>query len=503
MSKNDESAKLGNNSSRNLYDQMRRLVGIRGFTTDTPPIGGRIKEDIADFIVQEILPNGEILSTRPKNSKNSQNSPISQNSQNSQSANQSRSSIPFDSRLKSKKGQRYTIFTLIKKNTDTIYAAEIIRDYLKLNEGELQWAGIKDHTAITAQRFSVRGDYSQQLRKFRHPNITISDIGFAKHSVKLGQLWGNHFVINIRHTEKPYQEIQPILIEWEKQINERGFPNYYGMQRFGQHRPNSHLVGKYLFLFEYQKAVEEFLFTVYPLEYDKIKEARKRLAEKAAQGIWDDDLPRSLHYERRIVQYLQKNPGDYKNAIQQLPASLINLIFSSFQSYLFNSAVSSRLEQGFPLHQPIDGDVVAILKEPYGHPSLVFFRYHGGHGWNDGNILKAFTHRRARIVAPILGYKTKLDEFPAFKPLYTALLQEHGFTIDYFDHKIPGLFSFEGTFRAINNYPSDLRISQAYVINHYPEHDPHGIKIEFSLPKGTYATMLLAELRKHFIDTDI
>ncbi|MHA1776820.1 MAG: tRNA pseudouridine(13) synthase TruD [Promethearchaeota archaeon] len=466
----------------NVYYQMRKLVGIRGFTTNTPPIKGRIKEDIADFIVQEILPSGEILSTRPTNQSKK---------------NKNRTSTVENY---SKKEQRFTTFTLVKKNADTIYAAEIIRDYLKVKEGDLQWAGIKDHTAITAQRFSVRGNFINKLQHFYHPNISISNISLSRHAVKLGHLWGNHFTINIRHINKDYEEIKPILNEWKKQINERGFPNYYGMQRFGQHRPNSHIVGKYLFMHQYKEAVEEFLFTVYPLEFEKIREARIELSEKAKKGIWDADLPRSLHYEKRIVHYLNEHPDDYKGAILKLPSSLINLIFSSFQSYLFNSAVSYRLEQRDTLHQPINGDIVSILKDEYGHPSLVFYRYHGGDGWNDTNIIKAFQHHRAAIVAPILGYKTKLDEFPSFQHIYTTFLNEYDFTLKYFDHKIPGLFSFEGTFRAINNYPTNLKISQAHVINHYPKLDPHGIKLEFSLPKGTYATMLLAELRKHFID---
>ncbi|WP_457556740.1 tRNA pseudouridine(13) synthase TruD [Candidatus Harpocratesius sp.] len=458
----------------NIYDQMRRFVGIRGFTTDTPPIGGRIKEDIADFIVQEILPNGEVLTTRESFSQD----------------------LTFTTSCK------FTQFTVIKKNTDTIYAAEVIRDFLHVSEYDIQWAGIKDHTAITSQRFSVRGDFIEKLYHFRHPNIDICQIAPSRHYVKLGRLWGNRFTINIRHTERPFSEIEPIITKWTDQINERGFPNYYGMQRFGQHRPNSHLVGRYLFCHQYKEAVEEFLFTIYPLEYEKIREARKKLAENAQNGIWSDDLPRSLHYEKRMVQYLNHHSNDYKGAILSLPPSLINLILSSYQSYLFNLAVSERLERNNFLHKPVNGDIVSILKDPKGHPSLIFYKYHGGDGWNDPNIIKAFKHHRAAVVAPIIGYKTDLEKFSYFKPIFSSLLEKHEFPLDFFDHKFPKLFLFEGTFRAINNFPTNLKVQQAYILNKYPELDPNGVKLEFSLPKGTYATMLLAELRKHFIDLE-
>ncbi|MHA1511793.1 MAG: tRNA pseudouridine(13) synthase TruD [Promethearchaeota archaeon] len=58
------------------------------------------------------------------------------------------------------------------------------------------------------------------------------------------------------------------------------------------------------------------------------------------------------------------------------------------------------------------------------------------------------------------------------------------------------LYNFEGTRRAIFIQPSDLKVNQAYITNNYPNLDPNGIKLEFSLPKGSYATILLNELRK-------
>lgn len=458
-----------NSSESSLFKQMRRFAGIEGFTTDTPPIGGRIKEDIADFIVQEILPNGDVLSTRETYNPD----------------------VPFGSR------NRTTRFTLIKKKTDTIYAAEVLREYLKIPFSHIKWAGIKDHTAITAQRFSVRGNHMEKLRAFKHPNITITHILPSRDDIELGKLWGNKFTINVRQTRKPYSELEQDLQVWKTEIETRGFPNYFGMQRFGQHRPNSHVVGKYIFQGNFKAAVEEFLFTVYPMEYDHIAAYRRELSEKMHDPDWRNTLPRSLYYESKILEEMDKNPQDYKACLLGLPTSLINLIMSSYQSYLFNRVVSHRLNQDQNLTNPKKGDIISILKDTRGHPSLIFYKYQGGDGWNDDNILKAFTHERAAIVAPILGYKTKIEKFPYFHEIYKKILEEEEFTIAEFVHKIPGLFEFEGTFRSIFNKPTNLEISQAHVVNNYPELDPHGIKLEFSLPKGTYATMLLAELRKH------
>ena len=75
----------------------RIQVGLECFVTDTQPLGGRIKADISDFIVKEILPSGEILSTfENEKSKSNQNFEPGKD--------------------------RHSTFTLIKKNTDTIIA---------------------------------------------------------------------------------------------------------------------------------------------------------------------------------------------------------------------------------------------------------------------------------------------------------------------------------------------------------------------------------------------
>ncbi len=144
-------------------------------------------------------------------------------------------------------------------------------------EKDICWAGIKDNNAITAQRFSVKGNQSKKLLKFRHPQITVTNLQPGQHPIKLGQLWGNHFLINVRKTLNPYEDNVSVLNTWKDEVNQYGFPNFFGLQRFGQHCPNSHFVGKALFLEHEKDAVEEFLFKVYPLEFEDIAAFRTEL----------------------------------------------------------------------------------------------------------------------------------------------------------------------------------------------------------------------------------
>jgi tRNA pseudouridine13 synthase len=448
------------------------FVGISEYSTSTTGIGGKIKADFADFIVREITPNRDTLSTREKNPN----------------------SVPFN-----RSKDRYTTFTLIKKNMDTIYAAKIIADYLHIYENEVTWAGIKDNTAITAQRFAVPGDQLDKLAKFSHKNITITSIYPARKGIEIGDLWGNHFEINIRNTTSSYDELKPVLQQWQDEILDRGFPNYYGLQRFGQHRPNSQRVGKLLFLKRYQEAYEEIMFRIYPEEFLPIQTFRRQLAALHPDQATTIEWPPSLHYERMIFDQIKQNPSNYLQALQALPKSLLNIIFSSYQSYLFNMAVSMRMKRGDPLNRPIDGDVIAVLDEPIGAPTLVFYRFGR---FSDEAILKAFQQNRATIVAPVPGYKTDLERYPYFKAIYQEILKEEEFSLETFQNGLSGYFDYGGTFRPIFQRPTGLHIEQAHVLNNYGTLDPHGVKLEFSLPKGTYATMLLRELMKAPITED-
>lgn len=447
-------------------EDYEEFCGITHYSTSTPSIGGKLKTVPSDFIVREITTNQEILSTKEIDQTH----------------------IPFN-----EGSDYYTSFHVIKTKMDTIIVSKILAAYLDISQADITWAGIKDNNAITVQQFSVRGNHFEALGKFKHKSITLCAFRGTRKRAELGKLWGNNFSINLREIIKPYAEIEDDLKTWEKEITEFGFPNYFDMQRFGKHRPNSHIVGKLLFQNDIKNAVNEFLFTPYPKEYEYTRKVRTEFGATFDYAGAAAGYPNSLHYEKGVLRSLVEYPNNMKAALMRLPIPLLNLIMSSYQSYLFNRAISKRLDQGNTLSKPIPGDIIAILKEKYGPPSLVFYKYSD---WNEDAIKKAFNHNRASIVAPIVGFETKLHAFPTFKKIYEDLLLEENMSVKSFKHKHYKLFRFEGTFRPIYNRATKLRTKQAHITNKYPDLDDRGVQLDFSLPKGTYATLVLRELQK-------
>ncbi|MHA1819735.1 MAG: tRNA pseudouridine(13) synthase TruD [Promethearchaeota archaeon] len=462
---------------------MEKFVGIKIYSTTTPGIGGVIKKRPSDFIVCEVLPNGVVLNIDEPTFEleNDQIEPLE--------TMLWRTSLFLNKGKKVKMPIRvkYTTFTLVKKREDTILAAEKIAKALNINNWEISWAGLKDNNAITAQRMSVRGNYIEKLMTLTFPNIFIKDISYSNKPIRIGRLWGNKFIIYIRDLENT-NNIRNILKENVETLSHYGFPNFYGLQRFGNYRPNSHIIGKYLFMKDYKKAVEEFLFKSYPKENEDAREFRKELAESQDFTHALNNCPKGLKYEWRMIRFLSENPEKYKKAFNVLPPPLINLILSSYQSYLFNLVVSERKIREGNLITPKRGDVIAILFEEDGLHSNVFYKFGS---YYDDALIKALDKHRATIMAPVLGYESDLKS-NYFSEIYKEILEKENFDINCMKSKMFSKFIFRGTYRPIFIRPKDL------TVKYFKKSASEGpsVRLEFKLPKGSYATMMLREFIK-------
>lgn len=454
-------------------------VGIRVYATSTLGVTGQIKTYASDFIVCEITPLGEILSI------DSQDSDDIYNEEN----------LP--------KRVKFTGFTLVKQMEDTILVGQRIAKSLNISPRSVSWAGLKDNKAITSQRMCIKGNYIKELAELRFNNFVIKDIRPLRKPIQIGNLWGNHFEIIMREPEisqfiaskYDYKNDRETIIkntvqQTTEQIQKNGFPNFYGMQRFGSYRPNSYSIGKLIFLKKYKEAVDDFLCKTFPKEIEMVKIARKNLSDTQDFEMALRQYPSSLYYERIIIGYLLDNPGKYMNALLKLPTPLLNLLLSSYQSYLFNCAVSTRKENGDNFNDPQKGDNICLLHEKNGPMSPIYYEFGKDHDY-DKALIKALKLKRATITCPVIGYDSDLSK-GYFGKIYRDLLDKEEFSKDYFKNLDFQAYDFKGTYRPIYVKPKNL--SAKYIKGKNIKGD--FIKLEFSLPKGTYATMLIREFTK-------
>jgi tRNA pseudouridine13 synthase len=178
----------------------------------------------------------------------------------------------------------------------------------------------------------------------------------------------------------------------------------------------------------------------------------------------------------------EPGPEEFRGALETLPTNLQRLLVNAAQSYLFNETLCRRLERGLPFHEAVEGDVVCFADRdaPEGLPLPDTDRLQAASGDRLRTVNRHCARGRAFVTAPLVGTDT---EFADGEPgeVTREVLDE--FDVARGDFDLPGEFHSTGTRRAVL-LRTDLGV----------ERDPP--RFSFSLPKGSYATVVLREFLK-------
>ena len=446
---------------------IEQFVGIEAYlTSKTEGIKGIYKHTFKDFIVKEILDNGRILEIKEDYSTES-----------------------FSKEQKDK----FTTFNLVKVKKDTFEAIREIRDALNIPLKSIQYSGLKDRRSISVQRVSIKGNYVNELKRLKIRDSFIRYIRPTRKPVKLGGNWGNNFTITLRNIEDK-KDLQKAIENLGNELAKKGFLNYFGLQRFGIYRPNSHIVGRYLLEGNFEKAFDEYISTIYPTESKNIQYIRSVLKKTDDLEKAFNAFPKSLYYERVMIKHLMDNPNDYEGCFDLISSNLKNLLISAFQSSIFNKLISLRAKKGISLFTPVKGDTISILDDANGRITQIKYIYGALDGQYDEFLEKAMKLNRAVIVIPIVGYETDMNDFPLVETLFEEVIKKEGIDLNIFKSELLYQFEYKGSFRAMTTKPTGFKILDLKNDEFFPGRKK--LKIEFSLIKGTYATMFLREFMK-------
>jgi tRNA pseudouridine13 synthase len=144
-----------------------------------------------------------------------------------------------------------------------------------------------------------------------------------------------------------------VIDECASQIEDKGVPNYFGYQRFGVMRPNTHLVGRMLLEGDIKGAVMSYLVDYYEGERDDAREARKELGETMDFKQALNTFPKRLGYERNMIDHLYKHPTDFAGAFRRLHKKLRQMFVHGCQSYIFNLILSRMLEEEMEIKEGV------------------------------------------------------------------------------------------------------------------------------------------------------
>jgi tRNA pseudouridine13 synthase len=349
------------------------LAPLPFWTADLPGIGGRIKQVLEDFEVEEIPayePGGS---------------------------------------------GEFLYLWIEKRAMGAEYFVRQVAHRLGVPAGEVGTAGLKDRHAVTRQMVSVPARVEDRLGHLDGEDVRVLKVSRHGNKLRPGHLRGNRFRVLVRDVEAGAAErLEPIL----ERLRRDGLANFYGVQRFGRDGETVQLGLALL---------------------------RGEPALPSTEG------PR----------HNLRNPF------------LRKLALSAAQSALFNRYLGRRLADGV-MRRVLTGDV--MCKWPLGGMFVA----------DDLAQEQARFERREIVHAgPIFGRKTFAAAGEA-AARETAILSDAGLK--------PTAFHGFGKLM-----PGTRRHNLVYVDDLAGVAEPEGIRLTFTLPAGSYATVLLGETMKQAV----
>lgn len=420
---------------------MEAEVGIAGYGTTTPGIQGRIKAAPEDFVVEEIP-----------------------------------AEIPVDA------AGRFLVVRVTVRNWETHRLVRQLARSLGISRKRISFAGTKDKRAITTQRMTFEGLNEVDLEAIHLKDITLEPLHRTPRRLALGDLLGNRFHITLREVDLAEHDARGRLQSLDRELQGAGgYPNFFGIQRFGELRPLSHRVGRAMVRGDLEGAVTLYVGEAFPGEDADTSQARTAFRETGDAGRALKDLPRHLSFERTLLHHLHERPGDHGGALLRFPHSLLTLFVNAYQSYLFNRILSLRLAGGMPLNEPTPGDLLLPLDQrglPDRRRSIAVTEV------NREKVARQTRAGKAWVSGLLAGYEVALAGGEMGR-LERQVIQEEGVDLkDFTVRALPGLAS------------RGLRRALVAPVRDFTFDFEEGVCLAFTLNPGSYATGLLREVIK-------
>uniref|UniRef100_A0A0E0JPB4 TRUD domain-containing protein n=1 Tax=Oryza punctata TaxID=4537 RepID=A0A0E0JPB4_ORYPU len=395
---------------------------------------------------------------------------------------------------------KFIRFHLYKENKDTQEALGKIGKMLGLQEQRINallqpnshdFSGSRASDQVTV--FKVQASRLVALNR-KLSGIKVGDFSYVKEGLALGQLMGNRFTITLRSVVAESEHVINAAVDG---LITSGFINYYGLQRFGSGSVPNHQVGAALLRGDKQ--------------CHSINKVREHFKEHGDIGTALRNFPRYLITERAIR--LKKYPGNYLQALMAIPRTLRLMYVHSYQSYLWNHAASMRVEK-------YEGDLVYKKESPFEQGAVKVISEDDDQTNSemstccetlpeeiiqsvkiaDSEDLSKSLYTFEDVVLPLPGSETL---FPGNEVagIYHVIAKRDGINLRESIHGVKdfSITSMKGGYRRVIQRPIDF---EWYVqpkpksIGNSDMLETLAVKLAFTLPASSYATMAIRELMK-------
>ncbi len=417
-------------------------LGMHTYLTGSSGLGGSIKNEAEDFIVDEIplLP-----------------SPIDEG--------------------------HFLICKVTSTNWETNRLIREISRRLQISRKRIGFAGTKDKKGITSQYMSFEDVDAAVASMLDISDVDIEVVQRSSRGLSLGDLQGNSFHIRIRECSFSGSALEERAGHVLSEIKvSGGFPNFFGIQRFGSIRPNTHTVGLKVVRGDFEGAVHVYAGMPSERESGEVREARKLFDQGAPASDVLKAMPKVMVFERLLLEHLASNPGDFVGALRKLPQNLLMMFVHALQGKLFNEMISERMARHLPLNRAIVGDIV-LASDQRGLPDRD--RRIAVGDINVDAVNSQISVGNGFVSALLLGWESIFADGPQGE-IERDVADRNGLAARDFIVPELGECSSSGSRREILAPLRDVSFRA----------DGNDLMLEFSLFRGTYATSLLREIMK-------
>lgn len=339
----------------------------------------------------------------------------------------------------------YSVYKLKKTGIDTNHA---LSDIFKKYGTRLKALGLKDANATTEQ-YVCDMRSGRSLDKVVTNRYVLEKIGQIQKPLNKKDMVGNHFKIKIEGAD--FSKVIKFQ-EYDKIIN------FYGYQRFGSRRPVSHAIGKAIVQQNFDVAIDILLSSTSEFDLPQNNKIRNMFKDRENYSKILNEIPPKMDIERIVLKEMTKH-GNALRALRAIPIQLRRFFVDAFQSHIFNQTVSLAFEYGEEMYKPKQGDVCFD---------------------KDDNLNRFENDPQQRLAIPLIGYAySKKNRFD--NEISQVLDSEQVKPKDFFLKEMQEA-SEEGGFRQAIMSCKEFSINDPYV--------------DFTLSRGSYATILLREIIK-------
>ncbi len=355
----------------------------------------------------------------------------------------------------------YSVFQLEKCGWNTIDLLKELARKMKIPLASFSYAGRKDRHGCTSQYISLQGNYPFNL-KGRGYSATFQ--GFLERPIGPDLIIKNDFTIVVRKLHR--DSIQSVLDELEI-IKKIGYPNYFDDQRFGSFDQRSGFFAEKVLKKHYGGALKIHLTRVSTRD-TKSERIRKDFFFHHWQK-WAECLERAESWlEKKSFQYLMKHPRDFLPLLQQISKEEMSLYYACYQAHIWNITTKKFIQKffknSFRRYPGIVGD-------------YVFY----------GNLQPEKQDFFLALILPTLGAKSNISD-QLLREVYSETLAEFGMRSSLLNIRSLRQAFFKSIPRSISVIPENL-FAQVFDDELYPQKKK--LILSFSLPRGSYGTLLL------------